>query len=66
MVRNNIEYVWIEYVEYTEYVCMYGDLFTKQVDVLPFKNQVLCCKLNLLIYCHLMYCNDVTWAKTHH
>ena len=24
----------------------------KQVDVLPSKNQALCCKLNLLIYCH--------------
>ena len=25
---------------------------TRQVDVLPSKNQMLCCKLNLLIYCH--------------
>ena len=24
----------------------------KQVDVVPSKNQALCCKLNLLIYCH--------------
>ena len=32
----------------------------EQVDVLPSKNQALCCKLNLLIYCHSMYCNDVT------
>ena len=32
----------------------------KQVDVLPSKSQALCCKLNLLIYNHSMYCNDVT------
>ena len=31
----------------------------KQVDVLPSKNQALCCELNPLIYCHLMSCNDV-------
>ena len=26
----------------------------EQVDVLPSKNQALCCKLNLLIYCPLI------------
>ena len=31
----------------------------KQVDVLPSKNQALCCRLHLLVYCHSMYCNDV-------
>ena len=35
-------------------------LLIEQVDVLPSKNQALCCKLNLLIYCHSMYCNKVT------
>ena len=34
-------------------------VYMKQVDVLPSKNQALCCKLNLLIYCHSMYCNEV-------
>ena len=36
------------------------DYIRTQVDVLPSKNQALCCKLNLLIYCHSMYCNYVT------
>ena len=27
-------------------------VYMEQVDVLPSKNQVLCCKLILLIYCH--------------
>ena len=36
----------------------------KQIDVLPSENQALCCRLNLLIYYHSMYCNDVT--RTHH
>ena len=31
----------------------------KQVDVLPSKNQAVCCKLNLLIYYYSMYCNDI-------
>ena len=32
----------------------------KQVDVLPSKNQVFCCTLNLLIYCFSMDCKGVT------
>ena len=60
IVMSNMVHAWTLWLHQPNSPCMQDGRCSKQVDVLPSKNQVFCCKLNLLVYCFSMDCKGVT------